>query len=95
VSKDSTLCFTGLGTVMTAHFPVKGEKDIRDAADVEEDDELKELFWLEMLDSGFWVARRGLIALILDTPRSELDRFVQVVGDFVRRHDVVLKPRAK
>lgn len=95
VSKGTILCFTGLGTVMTAHFPVYGEKDIHDAADVEESAELKELFWLEMLESGFWLARRGLIALILDTPESELDRFVGVVSEFVSRNAAFLKPRAR
>jgi glutamate-1-semialdehyde 2,1-aminomutase len=93
VSKHSILCFTGLGTVMTAHFPVNGEKDIRNAGDVEGCNELKELFWLEMLDNGFWLARRGLIALILDTPRSELDRFVDAVGAFIKRNEPLLKAR--
>lgn len=89
-SRDSILCFTGLGTVMTAHFPVNGEKDIRDG-DVEERSELKELFWLEMLEKGFWVARRGFIALILGTPRRELDRFVDAVEAFIRRYEAFLK----
>ncbi|KAG8421603.1 hypothetical protein J3458_003469 [Metarhizium acridum] len=92
VSRYSILCFTGLGTVMTAHFPVNGEKDIRDGADVEERSELKELFWLEMLENGFWVARRGLIALILGTPRRELDRFVDAVEAFIQRYEAFLKP---
>lgn len=90
-SRDSILCFTGLGTVMTAHFPVNGEKDIRDGDDVEERSELRELFWLEMLNNGFWVARRGFIALILGTPRRELDRFVDAVEAFIRRHEAFLK----
>lgn len=90
-SRDSILCFTGLGTVMTAHFPVNGEKDIRDGGDVEERSELKELFWLEMLENGFWVARRGFIALILGTPRRELDRFVDAVEAFIRRYEAFLR----
>lgn len=92
-SKDSMLVFTGLGTVMTAHFPVNGEKKIHDGSDIEESAELKELFWLDMLENGFWVARRGLIALILGSPESELDRFVNVVARFVGRHGALLKPR--
>lgn len=95
VSRDSILVFTGLGTVMTAHFPVHGEKSIRDAGDIQENAELKELFWLDMLENGFWVARRGLIALILGTPESELDRFVNVVERFVGRNGALLKPKLR
>lgn len=86
VTKGTKLLFTGYGSVMTAHFPDDGRREIQDAADVAEDVRLKDLFWFEMLEDGFWVARRGLIALILETPSDELARFVESVGKFVDTH---------
>ncbi|KAK2603844.1 hypothetical protein QQS21_003968 [Conoideocrella luteorostrata] len=90
---DSILCFTGYGTVMTAHFPLDGRGDIRDAGDVEECVQLKELFWLDMLQRGFWIARRGLVSLILHMPGSEMERFVDAVRGFVGRYEALLRSR--
>ena len=56
-----------------------------------EDEDVKTLFWLYMLERGFWVQRRGNIALILDMPQEALDRFVGAVGEFVRGYGESLK----
>lgn len=85
-TQGTKLCFTGLGTVMTAHFTEDGSRTIRCAEEVEEIQDLKDLFWFEMLNEGFWIARRGFIALILFTPAEEMDRFVAAVENFVRKH---------
>ncbi|POR35446.1 Putative aminotransferase [Tolypocladium paradoxum] len=86
VTEGTRLCFTGCGTVMNAHFPADGSRVITNAADVTEVRQLKDLFWFEMLESGFWIARRGLVALILETPQAELDRFVSCVEGFISRN---------
>ncbi|PCG98543.1 Tetrapyrrole biosynthesis, glutamate-1-semialdehyde aminotransferase [Penicillium occitanis (nom. inval.)] len=86
VTKGTRIYFTGIGTVATAHFLAKGPRHIECADDVEEIPELKTLFWFEMLEAGFWVTLRGFIALILETPPSELERFVQAVQSFISRH---------
>lgn len=85
-TKGTRIYFTGIGTVATAHFLTKGPRHIECADDVEEIPELKTLFWFEMLEAGFWVTLRGFIALILGTPPSELERFVQAVQSFILRH---------
>lgn len=82
-TSGTKLCFTGIGSVMACHFPRDGSREMARADEVEEDAALKDLFWFHMLDSGFWVARRGLVALILETPQQDLDRFVEAVKGFV------------
>ncbi|EED16607.1 aminotransferase class III, putative [Talaromyces stipitatus ATCC 10500] len=86
VTNDTRIYFTGIGTLLTAHFLAKGPRHIECADDVEEIPELKTLFWLEMLEAGFWVTLRGFIAIILEMPQSELERFVQAVQSFISRH---------
>lgn len=84
------VCFTGVGTVMTIHFPRDGRRELSYADEVEEVSVLRDLFWFEMLEAGFWLAKRGFIALILETPQSELDRFVQAVENFISKYSDVV-----
>ncbi|KAM4059539.1 aminotransferase class-III domain-containing protein [Hirsutella rhossiliensis] len=76
-TEGTRMHWTGRGTLMSAHF----------AADGDEARKLCDLLWFEMLEAGFWIARRGLVALILGTPQDALDRFVECVGDFVSRNE--------
>lgn len=92
VVKGTRITFTGLGSVMASHF-IDGNAEVKDIAsgdDVQENEALKDLFWFEMLEQGFWVTRRGFIALVLETPQSELDRFVDAVQAFVSKYKDVL-----
>lgn len=76
----SAMQWTGLGSMMTVHFqggPIHAAMDIRP------EPELRELFHLDMLDRGFYLARRGMIALSLEIGESECDAFVAAVADFV------------
>ena len=100
--RGTRLAFTGIGSLACLHASERWGR----AADVEgswgasisckeegepEDEDLKTLFWLYMLERGFWVQHRGHIALILDIPQEVLDRFVVAVGDFVKQHEPLLK----
>ena len=90
--KGTRITWTGLGSVMCSHF-VEGDVEVKvlaNADDIEENQLLKDLFWFEMLEQGFWVTRRGFIALVLETPQSELDRFVDAVQAFVAKYRDVL-----
>ncbi|KAK7430787.1 hypothetical protein QQZ08_002576 [Neonectria magnoliae] len=91
VTKGTRVCFTGMGTILGVHFPNDGTRDIQRGGEVEEDDELRTLFWFDMLEEGFWVVRRGFIALVLETPNSELERFVRCVEAFVSKHADLVK----
>ncbi|KAI0018404.1 pyridoxal phosphate-dependent transferase [Xylariomycetidae sp. FL0641] len=86
VTRGSKLCFTGVGSLLCSHFAESGQQDVRNEDDIQENWMLKDLFWYEMMEQGFWIVRRGSISLMLDTPASELDRFVECVADFLERH---------
>ncbi|KAI5466698.1 pyridoxal phosphate-dependent transferase [Mariannaea sp. PMI_226] len=91
VTRQTRVCFTGIGSILGIHFPVDGTRVFERSQDVEEVAELRDLFWFEMLEAGFWVVRRGFIALILETPESELDRFVSSVKAFVSKYADIVK----
>lgn len=86
LTKNTKMTVTGLGTIMGIHFLNDGKKELRNFRDRDEDDNLRRLFWFEMMEDGFWTTERGSLALILGTPSSELDRFVECVGNFLERH---------
>ncbi len=68
---------TGLGSLMNIH-PVAGT--VRSPADlIGADERYRELFFFDMLDAGFYLARRGFIALSLPLDRSDLDAFIEAV----------------
>ncbi|KAI0413799.1 class III aminotransferase [Xylaria grammica] len=79
----------GCGSILVFHFTRALIKDIASPADwkADEDPRLLDLFHLEMLNEGFYLARRGYVSLSLELlepdGRKELDRFVNVVQSFV------------
>ena len=84
-----TIQWTGLGSLLTSHFH---QGPIRRPADVSGDDpNLRELFHLDMLERGFYFARRGMIALSLEVGDPELDRFVEAVADFLQARSPLLR----
>lgn len=91
VTKDTRVLFTGIGTIMGVHFPKDGSRVIERSGEVEELDSLRDLFWLEMMEEGFWVVRRGFMALVLDTPTDEFDRFVSCVEAWVSKRAKMVK----
>jgi len=73
--------WTGLGSLMTVHF---ADGDVRSPADAARGNaELRELFFLDMLDAGFYLARRGMIALSLEIGEAEMDAFCAAVQEFI------------
>lgn len=73
------LQFTGIGSLMCAH-PVDGA--IQTAADAAAVDPLlRDLLYFDMLERGFYLARRGFIALSLAIGDDEIRRFEEAVSD--------------
>jgi glutamate-1-semialdehyde 2,1-aminomutase len=73
--------WTGLGSMMTVHF-LRGP--IHNPADVARGDAgLRELFFFDMLGRGFYLARRGMLALSLEIGDAECDAFCDAVEEFV------------
>ncbi len=80
--------WTGLGSLLTAHFH---QGTIRRPADIAGvGPGLRELFHLDMLDHGFYLARRGMIALSLEVGDAELDGFVAAVAEFLNSRGPLL-----
>lgn len=91
VSEGSKMTVTGLGTIMGIHFLHDGKKELKSFRDRKEDDDLRRLFWFEIMEDGFWMTERGSVAVILGTPWEELDRFVTCVKAFIERHAEFMK----
>jgi len=86
ISEDTKMSVTGRGSIMGIHFSANGVRVISSREDIEEDWGLENLFFMESMEDGFWITKRGSIELILGTPRDELDRFVECVERFLERH---------
>ncbi|KAK0724899.1 pyridoxal phosphate-dependent transferase [Lasiosphaeris hirsuta] len=94
VARGTRLSFTGRGSLIGLHFTEDGTEEITSGEQIrgKERGDLRDLFWFEMLEAGFWITRRGFIALMLGTLGEELDGFVQAVSSFLGRHrDVMTK----
>jgi len=95
--KGTRMCVTGLGSLMCVHATKVGLRpdDItcKDDISTDEDMSLKKLFWLEMLQAGFWMQLRGSVALNMQLPDGVIDSFVQEVTKFCDRHrDLLVIP---
>ena len=67
---------TGKGSLMNLHAmanPVRCPEDLQSS-----DDRVKELIFLDLLEAGFYIARRGFIALMLSVSDQELKNFSRV-----------------
>ncbi|KAI0203776.1 class III aminotransferase [Astrocystis sublimbata] len=82
----------GCGSILVFHFTATPVEEVASPADwkSDEDPRLLDLFHLEMLHEGFYLARRGYMALSIellgDEGRKDVDRFVDAVGRFVQRY---------
>ena len=71
------MCVTGAGSLMNLHGtagPVTSIDDLRDA-----DDRWRELLFLTALDAGFYIARRGFIALSIEITDGDVAAFTAFV----------------
>ena len=80
--------WTGLGSMLCVHFR-EGPIERALPPDAVEAD-LRELFFFDMRERGFYIARRGMIALSLEITDADLDRFIVAVAEFVEVHRSLL-----
>lgn len=74
--------FTGRGSMLAVHF---ADWPIRDEADADRgNQDLKELFFFDLLDRGVYMARRGMIVLSLAQDEAAFARLEGAVEDFAR-----------
>jgi len=78
--RDVPMCVTGAGSLMNIHGtvgPVASVDDLRNA-----DDRWKELLFFDALDAGFYIARRGFIALSIEITDDDIDAFIAFVDSW-------------
>ncbi len=78
---DTAMQWTGIGSMMCVHFMAGPIACAADAAHADPD--LRELFYLDMLNAGFYLARRGMIALSLEIGNAETEAFCTAAAEFV------------
>jgi glutamate-1-semialdehyde 2,1-aminomutase len=86
--KNVAMQATGVGSLLTIHFQ---RKPIRRPADVESADEKRALFHLEMMQRGYYLARRGYMALSVVLEPKDYDGFVTACGAVADEYASVLK----
>ncbi len=80
---------TGLGTLMNLH-PTGGSVHLyRDVAAI--DDRLRELLFLDLLDAGYYTARRGFMALSLALTESDMSGFYNAFRNVLEDRSDLLK----
>lgn len=75
--------FTGLGSLMNLHgiaTPVRSVDDLDASLPA-----VRDLFFFHMIERGFYVARRGFIALSLPLNDKDIDAFADAVEAFVSK----------
>jgi len=79
--RGTPMQFTGHGSMICAHF--RPGPILRPYTATAAEDGLRELFFLDMLAGGIYLARRGMAALSLPVGEAECRRYVAAVAEFV------------
>jgi glutamate-1-semialdehyde 2,1-aminomutase len=87
---------TGVGSLVGLHF---ARRPIRTPADAHPSDpsaekillDLHKLFHLEMIDRGYYMARRGFIALSLPTTEADTEGFIAALTDFLETRGALIE----
>lgn len=92
LERGVALCASGMGSLMNLHpkpGPVTSPASVNEA-----DDRIRELIFLEMLDRGYYMARRGFIALTVATTDDDIEGFLAALGDTIDLYRPVLPPQS-
>ncbi|KAK3716154.1 hypothetical protein LTR37_006599 [Vermiconidia calcicola] len=91
LSHGTLMKVTGYGSIMCFHFTQTKLEDIRSPGDLSDDDKaLGGVFHLFMLANGYYIARRGFVALSLALQEDELEAFARTVQNFLQNHSQLL-----
>ncbi len=72
--------FTGIGSMVQPHF--RSGPVLRPYAQSPAEEALRELFFLDLMAAGIYIARRGMVALSLPVGDAECARYVAAVDAF-------------
>lgn len=84
----SRVHFSGLGSLGSIHF--RQDPIAAPYIPTPIEDALRELFFFDMLDSGIYLARRGMHALSLPVTRDDLEKYLHAAGEFLTRRTSLL-----
>ncbi len=87
---DACIHFSGIGSLMSLHPTRQPNRGVQDLAG--RDDRIVELVFLDLLDRGYYIARRGYMALMLPAGDRELSGFAQAFADVVRSRGDLFNP---
>jgi glutamate-1-semialdehyde 2,1-aminomutase len=87
---------TGVGSLLNIHF---SRRPIVTAADAHPSDPatekavagLQKLFHLDMIDQGYYIARRGFVALSLPTTEADTQGFAAAFGEFLEARGALIE----
>ncbi len=91
ISRGQETCiqFTGLGSLIGMHTtsgPISNTDDLAEC-----DDRVMELVFLDLLEQGYYIARRGFMALMLPVGDVELDGFINAFASVVKTRGELLR----
>ncbi|MBB4221953.1 aspartate aminotransferase family protein [Variovorax guangxiensis] len=92
-SEGVAMQFTGIGSLMNAHF-VGGEvRSTDDLAPV--DARLRQLLFFHLLSEGIYTSPRGFVVLSLPLTDADIDRYVAAIGSFIGEYRALLPGAAR
>ena len=83
--------FTGVGSLMNAHFVAGEVRSTDDLAPV--DARLRQLLFFHLLSESIYTSPRGFVVLSLPLTDADIDRYVAAIGSFIGEYRALL-PRA-
>jgi glutamate-1-semialdehyde 2,1-aminomutase len=84
------MTWTGLGSIMNVTFTTTPAAEIKCPDDFGKPlTELSDLLHLYLLERGFYIARRGFIAISLALSDGDLAKFIDAVRDFLEQYQTL------
>lgn len=84
VAEGTLMTVTGCGSLMCFHFTATDPKDIRSLRDVQDHNRtLGDLLHLFLLEKGYYIGRRGFMALCLPLSAQDYEGFVRTIKEFL------------
>lgn len=88
---DIAMQATGIGSVLNIHATADPLVNVGDLA--ADDKAVKELLFFDLVADGFWLARRGMIALSIAVTDEDCERFMDAIRLFLQRRGAILPRR--
>ncbi|CAF4536712.1 unnamed protein product, partial [Didymodactylos carnosus] len=89
-SKTNKIWMSGIGSVMVPHFGKKLNELTTQEIVTVEDDQLKDLFFLDMLEERIYMGKQGFIALMIPMTEDDVNRVVKAVEKWTDRRKMFL-----